>query len=203
MTDLALDPIEQKIVATESGGRPFVGTGGADLSNAPLDASGFPIWSGLKTPRGISYHAGLFQLGPSEWHQYAQPGESFDNPADQVAVERRLRSARGLAPWVPYNPQLAAQLGMKGYNTGMMPPGVSPGPDVDWSSLRDHSLAALGGGTPAGALPDRPLSSSPAAPSSSWSRLMAFSMIKQLSALGTHKFEPVDYDPWKVASSGQ
>ena len=204
---MQLDPTAQLIATNEAGGRPFVGTGGVDLSMAPLDASGFPIWPGIQTPLGKSHAAGLFQMQPDLWHEFAKPGEVFTNVDDQIAVERRVRDARGLAPWVPYNPRLAAQLGTKGYGTGVMTAQSAPStPDVDWNTLRDHSLAAVGGGYPAGTLPDRMMSSSPAAPSSlggdNWSRLMALSMIKQLSSLGTHRFEPIDYDPWKVAQSG-
>src|SRR4051794_7948997 len=42
-----------QLVAThESSNNPYIGTGGADLSKAPLDRFGFPVWAGIQTDKG-------------------------------------------------------------------------------------------------------------------------------------------------------
>lgn len=47
----------------ESGGNYNVGYGGVDLSNAPRDQYGFPIWEGAKGPDGQPTHAfGAYQI---------------------------------------------------------------------------------------------------------------------------------------------
>lgn len=93
-----------KFIMRESGGQPFIGTGGHDLSNAPLDKHGFPVWSGIPVvlPDGTpskSHAAGLYQIQPGLWAKYAKPGETFHSAADQKAVAHRIWAAEGDAPW--------------------------------------------------------------------------------------------------------
>src|SRR4051812_22230638 len=73
----------------ESGGNYFVGYGGADLSSAPLDEFGFPIWAGKMGPHGISHAAGAYQFEPATWRQYAKKlGIKDFSQASQDAVFR-------------------------------------------------------------------------------------------------------------------
>lgn len=117
--NLPVDNIDQAmglIFRLESQNKPFVGTGGQDLSNAPLDTHGFPIWEGVKDPKTglVSHAAGLGQLQPGTWARYAKPGESFRNVDDQIAVAKRVFVAEGWRPWAPYNPAIARAIGWKG-----------------------------------------------------------------------------------------
>lgn len=82
------DPLQQKFLSAlalgESGGSNnlFLGTGGTDLSTAPTDQYGFPIWNG----EGNSHAAGIYQFQPGTWKTFAsQYGLNFANPADQNA----------------------------------------------------------------------------------------------------------------------
>lgn len=62
------------------------GFGGADLSGAATDASGFPVWGGGSTSAGPTHAAGEYQFQPSTWSGVAQAhGLNFQNPADQDA----------------------------------------------------------------------------------------------------------------------
>lgn len=101
---LAVPDGPDKFIMRESGGQPFIGTGGHDLANAPLDKHGFPIWSGIPVvlPDGTpskSHAAGLYQIQPGLWAKYAKPGETFHSAADQKAVAHRIWAAEGDAPW--------------------------------------------------------------------------------------------------------
>jgi muramidase (phage lysozyme) len=85
------DPRQQALLAAINAGEasptvypnPYViGTGGVNLSGAPTDAYGFPIWSGT----GNSHAAGAFQFQPGTWDSIAsQYNLNFQNPADQNA----------------------------------------------------------------------------------------------------------------------
>ncbi len=95
----------------ESGGNYNVGFGGADLSNAPRDETGFPQWAGKQGPSGISHAAGAYQFQPGTWKQYAGPLGVHDfSPASQDAVFNAARADQGMKPWAPFNPRLAAAL---------------------------------------------------------------------------------------------
>lgn len=69
----------------ESGGgtgSSWLGFGGIDLSNAPTDQYGFPLWSGV----GNTHAAGTFQFQPRTWADVASRyGLDFHSPADQSA----------------------------------------------------------------------------------------------------------------------
>src|SRR5258708_1160541 len=74
-----LDPALASIVQRESGGNPFVGytppgKPPVDLSKAPLDENGFPIWEGNIDPKtGMRSHAaGTAQIQPGTWGPIAQ-----------------------------------------------------------------------------------------------------------------------------------
>lgn len=94
--DAALAPVIQR----ESGGRPLIGFGDVDLSKAPLDATGFPIWEGRMGPAGISHAAGLYQFQPDTWRPIARQLGIHDFSAEsQTKVARELYRQQGLAPW--------------------------------------------------------------------------------------------------------
>ena len=64
-------------------GNPYTeGLGNVNLSGAPTDVNGFPIWSG----QGNSHAAGAYQFQPGTWSGIAnQYGLNFSNPQDQNA----------------------------------------------------------------------------------------------------------------------
>jgi muramidase (phage lysozyme) len=60
----------------------YIGVGGADLRQAPVDEYGFPQWSGF----GNSHAAGWFQFQPGTWEEYASKYQlNFRSPDDQKA----------------------------------------------------------------------------------------------------------------------
>ena len=93
----------------ESGGNYNVGYGGADLSNAPLSATGFPQWPGKMGPSGISHAAGGYQFEPGTWNQYAKPlGITDFSPQSQDRVFQADYAQRGLRDWSSDKPLMAA-----------------------------------------------------------------------------------------------
>lgn len=61
----------------------FQGVGNYDLSGAPRDEYGFPIWQGW----GNSHAAGWFQFQPGTWEEYAERYQlDFQRPDDQKAA---------------------------------------------------------------------------------------------------------------------
>lgn len=97
---------EAQIIQRESAGNPFIGWTGVDLSSAPLDEFGFPIWSGAPGPKGRSHAAGLYQFEPQTWARYAGPlGIKDFSPASQKRVYDAARAAEGDAPWAASEPQ--------------------------------------------------------------------------------------------------
>ncbi len=103
---------ESEGLARQLGISPYViGWGGTDLSNAPKDASGFPIWEGKMGPAGNSRAAGAYQFEPATWKKYAEPLGIHDfSPESQDAVFRAAYLDQGYAPWAPFNSQLAAAI---------------------------------------------------------------------------------------------
>jgi len=98
--DVGSDPSETDIIGRESGGKPYVGYGGVDLSNKPLNQFGFPIWEGRMGPAGISHAAGLYQFQPGTWATYAGPlGIKDFSPESQRKVYLAARAAEGARPW--------------------------------------------------------------------------------------------------------
>jgi hypothetical protein len=101
------------------------GFGNVDLSNAPLNEYGFPIWEGRMGPQGISHAAGFGQFQPKTWEPYAKKlGITDFSPESQDKVYRALYADQGTAPWLPYNPKLrdAYNRALAG-NTNMLPLG--------------------------------------------------------------------------------
>lgn len=103
----ALNQALVPLIQRESGGKPFVGYTPpgqplVDLSNAPLDDSGFPIWSGNTDPTtGLRSHAaGILQIQPGTWRPIAQKLGIKDFSLDsQIAVANELHKEQGLTPW--------------------------------------------------------------------------------------------------------
>src|SRR6185312_6169819 len=78
-----LNPDLAPIIHRESGGKPFVGYTPpgqplVDLSNAPKDDTGFPIWGGNIDPKtGLrSRAAGIGQFQPGTWRPIAKIGRA-------------------------------------------------------------------------------------------------------------------------------
>jgi hypothetical protein len=84
------DPLQSKFLGAlaygEVGGSKnstYLGTGGADLSQAAHDAYGFPQWDGF----GNSHAAGTYQFQPKTWDGVAAAHNlNFQNPEDQNAA---------------------------------------------------------------------------------------------------------------------
>lgn len=171
----ALVPALAPIVQRESGGRPNIGWGNTDLSGVPLSSTGFPLWPGKPGPAGNSTAAGLAQITRSTWDPIARKlGITDFSPASQIAVANELYAERGLQPW-----QVSAK-----------PSGASSGPDFASTIL--GTAATTNSLVPrqaeVSALPDSAASSPSASP---------VAMMALLSA-GTHKFIPVQYDPFAL-----
>ncbi len=102
-----LHPDLLPIVKRESGGKPFVGYTPpgmplVDLSNAPLDETGFPQWSGNRDPSTglMSHAAGIGQFQPGTWRPIAQKLGIHDFSLEsQIKVANELRAEQGLKPW--------------------------------------------------------------------------------------------------------
>jgi hypothetical protein len=109
----------------EGGDSYNLGWGKTDLSNAPLNQFGFPIWDGKPGPQGISHAAGAYQFEPGTWETYAKPlGITDFSKESQDKVFDAAYAAEGGKPWLPYNPQLrAAYNAALAGNTRMLPLG--------------------------------------------------------------------------------
>lgn len=183
----------------ESSGRYNVGYGGADLSKAPLNEFGFPIWEGVEGSAGTTHAAGAYQFEPGTWERYAKPlGIKDFSPESQDAVARAAYLAEGYAPWAPYNTKLKNAL----VDAGAASPGQT-------------RMAAQGVNLGGAYSPLQPLQASPTAPAGvqapivvnmpamgasppAQNPLVLWSILQAIMS-GSHKFTPVDYDPWKVA----
>lgn len=103
----------KRISRRESGDKAFVGytppgEKQVDLSKAPLDDTGFPIWSGRMGPEGMSHAAGLYQIQPGTWQPIARElGITDFSEGSQHRVAEELYKREGSAPW-------AASAGGKG-----------------------------------------------------------------------------------------
>ena len=140
-----------------------IGYGGTDLSSAPLDEYGFPIWAGKMGPAGMSHAAGAYQFQPATWRAYAGPlGIKDFSPASQDAVYKAAHAAEGDRPWAASAPrggggqQLASAAPRSMTDAG---PGGG-GDRTGWSSPpgdygSEAANAAIGGGAPQPAPPAR------------------------------------------------
>src|SRR6185312_1890166 len=101
-----LNPDLVPIVARESRGNPNIGYGGVDLSNAPRDENGFPIWEGRMGPEGISHAAGIGQFQPGTWGPIAKKLGIHDfSRESQIKVANELYAEQGKAPWAASEPK--------------------------------------------------------------------------------------------------
>lgn len=122
---------ESDIVQRESGGDPYVGYSGVDLSKAPLNKYGFPIWSGAMGPDGISHAAGLYQFEPKTWEEGASAlGITDFSPASQKKVYDYTRAKYGEAPWAASAPGGSSKLQPEGYYGGALHVNVKPDEDL-------------------------------------------------------------------------
>jgi hypothetical protein len=116
---------ESEGLANQLGISPYdIGFGGADLSKAPKDENGFPIWEGKQGPQGMSHAAGAYQFQPATWAEYAGPlGIKDFSPASQDRVFHAAVADKGLQPWMA-NPKIAALVntGQFGGSGSSMPP---------------------------------------------------------------------------------
>jgi hypothetical protein len=110
-----------------AGGNYNIGWTGVDLSKAPLNENGFPIWEGRPGPSGRSHAAGAYQFEPDTYATYAkQLGITDFSPESQDKVFKAAYDAEGTAPWLPYNPKLrAAYNAALAGKTNMLPFGNS------------------------------------------------------------------------------
>lgn len=119
---------ESDIVQRESGGDPYVGYSGVDLSKAPLNKYGFPIWSGAMGPEGISHAAGLYQFEPKTWEEGASAlGITDFSPASQKKVYDYTHAKYGDAPWAASEP---GHLQREGFYGGALHVNVKPDEDL-------------------------------------------------------------------------
>jgi len=101
-----LDPDLLPILHRESRGNANIGFGGTDLTNAPKDETGFPIWDGAMGPEGKSHAAGLFQIQPGTWKPIAQKLGIHDFSVEsQIRVANELKKEEGLKPWAASEPK--------------------------------------------------------------------------------------------------
>lgn len=139
---------------------PYIGTGGADLSKAPLSDTGFPQWSGIPTPQGRSTAAGLYQITQSTWDPIAtQLGIKDFSPESQRRVAEELYNQRGLQPWLVGNPAFR-NAAARGLVPGQAGSAAMAGGNAT-TALRDTpfqmpSNMAAGLGGPGGILPQAP-----------------------------------------------
>jgi hypothetical protein len=118
---------EQDIISRESGGNPYIGYGGVDLSQAPRDKYGFPIWEGKMGPAGISHAAGLYQFEPHTWAEGAAAlGVKDFSPQSQKQVYDYTRAKYGDAPWAASEPGHRPE----GYYNGALHVTVHPQPEM-------------------------------------------------------------------------
>jgi hypothetical protein len=86
----ANDPTQRSLLSmiNTSEGSPThdQGEGYVDLSGAPRDNHGFPVWGGRQGPQGRTHAAGMFQFEPHTWSGIAsQHNLDFRKPQDQEA----------------------------------------------------------------------------------------------------------------------
>jgi hypothetical protein len=83
-----------------------------------LNAYGFPIWSGVHTPFGLTHAAGAYQFEPSTWMAYVilLGGSIIPDflPATQDAVASLCFTHRMFADWAPYDARLARYISAQG-----------------------------------------------------------------------------------------
>jgi hypothetical protein len=126
---------ESDIISRESGGDPYVGYTGVDLSQAPRDKYGFPIWEGREGPAGRSRAAGLYQFEPKTWAEGAKAlGITDFSPQSQKQVYDWTRAKYGEAPWAASAPH------PEGYYSGALHVTVHPTSDKPLTTPTGNDL---------------------------------------------------------------
>lgn len=194
---MAINDLEDLVGRFESRGNYDVGYGGADLSDAPLNPLGFPIWGGREGPAGISHAAGKYQFEPAEWARYAGPlGITDFSPQSQDRVFAAAVANEGLRPWIPYNQNLANAL--KGATLGATSgSGVPTIPLANISNLPSE-LSQPVVAPPTASPFELPVGPGSLTGSNQVQTMLMLSLIGNLLK-GNVKATPVDYDPWKIA----
>jgi len=188
-----LDTIEQY----ESGGRNILQTA----------YNGMGINPSTGTHTAPSSASGYYQITDSTWREWApKVGIDIEKYPTAMSAPRDVQREvaqygfinYGFAPWAAYNSRLASAVAWQGAG-GKGVPGLGLGgaPPVDYTQLGKDALNNLGGAAN-GADLKKALGAS-GDDLSPWQRLQSLSLIQQLMGAGTHKFEPVTYDPFKEA----
>jgi hypothetical protein len=126
---------ESDIIQRESGGNPNIGYGGVDLTNAPRDKTGFPIWEGKMGPDGISHAVGLHQWEPATWHEAASALGLTDMSAkSQHEAFNYMHAKYGDAPWAASAPH------PEGYYGGALHVTVHPTSDKPLTTPTGNDL---------------------------------------------------------------
>ena len=139
----AADPTQAAFLAAlqngeNASGNPSLGYGGTDLSTAPTNQYGFPLWGGVATSGGPTHAAGLYQFQPGTFDPIAaQLGLNFQNPADQNAAAWALASHNYAAANGGASLESALQAG--DYS------GVANTLQSTWASLNPSRLASAFG----------------------------------------------------------
>ena len=141
---------------------------------------------------------GYWQITNSTWREAApragvdinQYPTAMSAPKDiQRIVAGKLFEERGFQPWAPYNPKLASavgyQTGLHAANPKMGPLGSGDFADLMNTAPQQNTLA-----------PNKVADSIMAAPQPQPQRVNPLAMMALLTA-GTHKFVPINYDPFK------
>lgn len=190
-------PIDAAIIRFESSGRNIL------QQVRPVEAIGG------YTTRDTA--GGYEQITDSTWRDFApkagvdlsQYPTAMSAPlATQIDVGHAIQAARGLSPWTKYDAPLSNYLASRGMGTGLMGPSVRPmassGP-VEAPNLQPlASRPAEAPSTPSLVMNLQ----SPGAPEPHQNPLALWSIIQAMTS-GSHKFIPVDYDPWKIVGKSE
>lgn len=152
----------------------------------------------------ISSASGYYQITDSTWKDIApkvgidvgQFPTAMSAPREvQTAVASKLLEERGVAPWAPYNPRLASALQGTPYGTGMQGGQGSS----QFQPFQPVTVARSDPTSPGNVTINAP--SVQASQDAGRNPLASMMLMQVLQAqmAGTHKFTPVNYDPWKVA----
>ena len=192
--DQSLLPIVQR----ESRGRPYVGytspetlrrTGKfTDLSQAPVDDTGAPIWSGDMGPAGISTAFGPAQITRSTWRPIAKRLGITDwrAPGAYAAVANELHREAGMTPWAASAP---------GREPGVESPQLGSGLTAD-----PVPAAALAAG--ASVAPPSPVHAAISQALSEPLPTPHMGLLAFGAMLRGMRVSPVDYDPFKIWKLG-
>jgi hypothetical protein len=151
----------------------------------------------------ISSASGYYQITDSTWKDIApkvgidvgQFPTAMSAPREvQTAVASKLLEERGVAPWAPYNPRLASALQGTPYGTGMQ-----GGQASQFQPFQPVTVARSDQTSPGNVTINAPSVQAPQDAGRNPLASMMLMQVLQAQMAGTHKFTPVNYDPWKVA----